>query len=85
LPPAAGKSTLVSHVFNNERVHDLFSQILLLTEDGLKEQNSCAVSKYESTSDRNKALLLIIELSKDIDEDTWKKHIFNLSWWNCQR
>jgi hypothetical protein len=72
-------------------VRDLFSQILLLTEDDLKEQmlnntkNSCAVSKYESTSDRNKALLLIIELSKDIDEDTWKKHIFNLSWWNCQR
>ncbi|KAK8456814.1 hypothetical protein SEVIR_3G077925v4 [Setaria viridis] len=35
-------------------------------------KNSCAVSKYQSISDGNKALLLIIELPKDIDEDTWK-------------
>jgi hypothetical protein len=38
LPPAAGKSTLVSYVFNNKRVHDLFSQIVLIAEDDLKEQ-----------------------------------------------
>lgn len=78
-PPAAGKSTLVSHVCNNERVRDLFSEIILITEDDLKEQmlndtkDSCAVIKCQSNaSDGNKVQLLIIELPKDIDEDMWK-------------
>ncbi|KAF8725542.1 hypothetical protein HU200_020074 [Digitaria exilis] len=78
-PPASGKSTLVSHVCNNERVRDLFSQVIFITEDDLKEQvlhntkDSCAVIKYQDdASDGNKALLLIIELPKDIDEDKWK-------------
>ncbi|KAF8667033.1 hypothetical protein HU200_053205 [Digitaria exilis] len=78
-PPASGKSTLVSHVCSNERVRDLFSQIILITEADLKEQvlhntkDTYAVIKYQGgASEGNKALLLIIELPKDINDDSWK-------------
>lgn len=78
-PPAAGKSTLVSHVCNDERVRNLFSQIVLITEDDLKEQmlnsskDSRTVIKYQSNASAiNKDQLFIFELPKDVDEATWK-------------
>ncbi|TVU16968.1 hypothetical protein EJB05_32972, partial [Eragrostis curvula] len=77
-PPAVGKSTLVSHVCSNERVRNLFSRIVLVTEDDLKDpclntSNDNRVIKYQNdASNGNEAILVIIELPKDIDEDTWK-------------
>lgn len=56
----------------------MFSQIVLVTEDDLRDQslNSSTDSRVamdrNNASDGNKAVLVIIELPEDINEDTWK-------------
>lgn len=38
-PTCVGKSTLVAHICNDPRVHNYFSQILLLNRDDIGDEN----------------------------------------------
>jgi len=76
-PMKAGKSTLVEHACNDERVRMAFSQIVLLTEDDLDERlmtsmrDGGTVKHRSSHALDNQRLLLIVELNGDVDEATW--------------
>jgi hypothetical protein len=73
-----GKSTIVSHVCDHEKVRNLFSQIVLVSEDDLRYQSlnikgDGHVDKHKNNIPGEKeATLIIIELPEDIDEVTWK-------------
>ncbi|PNT71448.1 hypothetical protein BRADI_2g27750v3 [Brachypodium distachyon] len=77
-PVHVGKSTLVSHVCNDERVRDLFSQIVLVGEDDLRHRSLNFKDLGHTMNQRNgsltekEAMLIIIELPEDIDEATWR-------------
>ncbi|XP_051218086.1 putative disease resistance protein RGA1 [Lolium perenne] len=73
-PSKAGKSTLIEHACNDERVRRAFSRIVFFTEDDLGDEEGGTI-KHES---RRRALkdckiLVILELEGDIDDDAWRK------------
>jgi hypothetical protein len=69
-PPKVGKSTLIAHVCKDERVQDHFSEIVWLNDldftDG-EHQNQV------SNSNKDKRLLVVIELSGNLYEDAWNR------------
>jgi hypothetical protein len=74
-PTKAGKSTLIEHACNDERVRRAFSRIVFFTEDDLEDEDGGTV-KHESR--RHRALkdckvLVIVELEGDVDDDAWRK------------
>ncbi|TVU40185.1 hypothetical protein EJB05_13636, partial [Eragrostis curvula] len=65
-PATAGKSTLVAHVSNDERVCNYFTKILFVTEDDLDKG---------LTTEGNGRLLAIIELTENIDEAALRRYL----------
>ncbi|KAI5019863.1 hypothetical protein ZWY2020_044751 [Hordeum vulgare] len=77
-PARVGKSTLVDHVCNDERVWNHFSSILLYTGNNLKDQTMATfrdhcVIKHQNIALDEERLLVVIELSGDVDK------------WACKR
>ncbi|CAL4986016.1 unnamed protein product [Urochloa decumbens] len=80
-PYEVGKSTLVYHVCKDERVCDHFSKVLLLRGQdfinyGLATlSKGCAVQHENHVlySNKDKRLLLVVELDGDVNEDAWSK------------
>lgn len=76
-----GKSTLVAHVCNEERVCNYFTQILFITEYDLKVRGLTTfkdggfVIHQNSSMNENERTLAIIEFPEDIDEDAWKQNL----------
>jgi hypothetical protein len=80
-PYRVGKSTLVSHVCKNERVHDHFSEILFL--DGHEFTyfdlttliKGCAMEHQDNvlTSKKDRRLLVVVELVGEVNEDAWNR------------
>lgn len=75
-----GKSTLVEHVCNDEWVRNHFSSILFYTGDSLTTDETTATFRDNCTikhqniniSSVEERSLLVVELSEDFDEDTWR-------------
>ncbi|KAL6647737.1 hypothetical protein ACP70R_015174 [Stipagrostis hirtigluma subsp. patula] len=77
----SGKSTLVAHICNHERVRDNFTQIVDLTEYDRKDRglttltDGDTVTLQNSPMNRNETVLVIIEFSEDVDEAAWKRYL----------
>ncbi|XP_048560180.1 disease resistance protein RGA2-like [Triticum urartu] len=76
-PRKVGKSTLVEHVCNDERVRNHFSQILFLNGDDLKDASVETLRDGGRIKHKNRVVgggrtLIIIELLLDIEEPVWK-------------
>ncbi|CAL5091784.1 unnamed protein product [Urochloa decumbens] len=80
-PAEVGKSTLVAHVCNDERVRNNFTRIMLTTQydfedKGLTTLDDGVVVYYQNSSlYENERTLSIIEFSEDIDEAAWKGYL----------
>ena len=84
-PALIGKSTLVEHVCNDERVRGHFSLILLHAAAGSAGlgglgtmatlRDNCATKHHSSTEDER--WLLVIELSGDVDDEEWSRLFYS--------
>ncbi|KAL6643939.1 hypothetical protein ACP70R_018705 [Stipagrostis hirtigluma subsp. patula] len=75
-PAKVGKSTLIEHVCNDERVLTAFSQIVFVTEDDLDEWvtfvRDCGTVKHRShASDGDERVMFIVRVNEDISEARW--------------
>ncbi|KAM3373485.1 hypothetical protein ACQJBY_020112 [Aegilops geniculata] len=79
-PIRVGKSTLVEHVCRDESVRDHFSMILFFPQGSLKDEgvvdlkgnNISGLVRHQNYASRTR-LLIIIEIPKDINEETWRR------------
>uniref|UniRef100_A0A0D9WUW6 NB-ARC domain-containing protein n=1 Tax=Leersia perrieri TaxID=77586 RepID=A0A0D9WUW6_9ORYZ len=74
-PGKVGKTTLIEHACDDERVRNHFSRIVCFCENDLKDENmvslrDCGVTKHQNRSTGGERILIIIELTRDIDECT---------------
>ncbi|KAL6880308.1 hypothetical protein ACP4OV_011873 [Aristida adscensionis] len=68
-PGRIGKTTLVAHVCNDERVRDHFSEIMFLSSQEdfrYGDLTTCTVKKYGR-------VLVVVEVDGEIDEGVWKR------------
>ncbi|RLN29437.1 hypothetical protein C2845_PM05G31190 [Panicum miliaceum] len=77
-PAHIGKSTLVEHVCDDERVRDHFSLILFYTGDDLKDvtvssfKDKCLIKhRHADNASSDERVLVVIELLDDVDDETW--------------
>ncbi|KAF8713954.1 hypothetical protein HU200_027939 [Digitaria exilis] len=76
-PGYVGKSTLVAHVYSDERVRNHFSRIVMINGDeikygGLNTLSDRGVIAHQSNAmGKNDRLLTIIEFSRNVDEVVW--------------
>ena len=77
-PAFVGKSTLVAHIYNDERVCNHFSRIVVLTGDEINYENLQTTFKDSGLTmhqgnalGHNDRLLTIVEFSEDVDEVVW--------------
>ncbi|CAM0954387.1 unnamed protein product [Alopecurus aequalis] len=77
-PVHVGKSTLVEHVCDDERVRSHFSLILLYNGNNLKNETAtnfrdhCAI-KHQNINSGEERSLVVIELLGDVDEGAWRR------------
>lgn len=77
-PAKAGKSTLVEHVCNDERVRAAFSRVVSFTQVDLDEGltnkiRDCGTIKHQNqASYKDERALIIVEVNGDIHEDAWR-------------
>lgn len=74
-PTKVGKSTMIEHACNDERVRRAFSRIVLFTEDDLEEEDGGGTVKHEvpRRASKDGKILVILELEGDIGDDAWRK------------
>lgn len=73
----AGKSTLIEHVCDDERVRNAFSRIMLFTEDNIDEMLTSVrdggTIKHQNHAPDRERFLVIIEIDGDMEEGTWSR------------
>jgi hypothetical protein len=77
-PGLIGKSTLVEHVCDDERVRNHFSLILCYSGNDLKDETATnfrdhCVIKHQNVASGEERSLVVIELEEDMDEGAWKR------------
>ncbi|KAG2632863.1 hypothetical protein PVAP13_2NG121100 [Panicum virgatum] len=88
-PGRVGKTTLVTHVCNDERVRGHFSEIMFLSDHDLKDENLSyigerCVKKYQTSMlNKHGRMLVIVEVAGDINIDEWKRFYAASKW--CMR
>ncbi|CAL5091791.1 unnamed protein product [Urochloa decumbens] len=76
-PKYVGKSTLVAHVYNDERVRNHFSRIVVISGDEIDNESLTTlkdrgvIAHQDNALGKNDRLLAIIEFSRDVDEVIW--------------
>jgi hypothetical protein len=78
-PGKVGKTTLVAHVCENERIRDHFSEILFLRDHDFtsvdlatfREGYAMEYQNHVSNSKKGGRLLVVVELVGDLNEDAW--------------
>uniref|UniRef100_A0ACD6AT61 Uncharacterized protein n=1 Tax=Avena sativa TaxID=4498 RepID=A0ACD6AT61_AVESA len=77
-PGKVGKSTLIEHVCDDERVRNHFSHILCFNGDDLKDasvetlRDGCRIKHQNHGMDGGRTLV-VIEVSLDMDRHVWKR------------
>uniref|UniRef100_A0ACD5TEN4 Uncharacterized protein n=1 Tax=Avena sativa TaxID=4498 RepID=A0ACD5TEN4_AVESA len=77
-PALIGKSTLVEHVCDDERVRNHFSLILRYNGNNLEDEavstfrDHCVV-KHQSITSGEERLLVVIELLGEVDQEAWMR------------
>ncbi|PUZ65050.1 hypothetical protein GQ55_3G191900 [Panicum hallii var. hallii] len=77
-PAHIGKSTLVEHVSDDERVRNHFSLILFYTGNDLEDvtvssfRDKCLI-KHHTDNASAERLLIVIEILDDVDDATWNR------------
>jgi len=78
-PNKVGKTTLVTHVCNDERVRDRFSKIMFVTDHDLKDKKltnlgeRCLMKYENSMVNKDGRLLIVVEVAGDINQSEWKR------------
>jgi len=78
-PGRVGKSTLIAHVCNDERVRGHFSEILFLSNREFKDEKvasmweGCGKKYHNSRSSKYGRILVVIQIAGDFNEDDWKR------------
>ncbi|KAF6985810.1 hypothetical protein CFC21_003626 [Triticum aestivum] len=77
-PGLIGKSTLVEHVCDDERVRNHFSLILLYSGNDLKDETAMTfrdhcVIKHQNIASGKERSLVVIDLLGNVDEEAWKR------------
>jgi len=78
-PGKVGKSTLVAHVCNDERVRDRFSEIMFVTDHDLRDEKlsylgeKCLKKYQNSMLHKDGRLLIVVEVAGDINQSEWKR------------
>jgi len=79
-PGRVGKSTLVAHVCNDERVRDRFSKIMFVTDHDFKDKKLTylgerSLKKYQNSmiNKDGRGVLIVVEVAGDINQSKWKR------------
>uniref|UniRef100_A0A0D9WUX5 NB-ARC domain-containing protein n=1 Tax=Leersia perrieri TaxID=77586 RepID=A0A0D9WUX5_9ORYZ len=77
-PGRVGKTTLIEHACNDQRVRNNFCQIVFFSGDNLDDANlvtlrDSGVIKHQNHATGVERILIIIELTKEIDEGVWRR------------
>lgn len=87
-PRKVGKSTLVEHVCRDDRVRNRYSSILFFRENNIKDEKVTNLKENSIVKHQNYAscerLLIIFELARDIDEETWIRLKSSVSFMTCR-
>lgn len=74
-PGRVGKSTLVTHVCDDERVHRHFSQIVFLRHDNFRDKEISTLTLRDVCAvghENNMRMLVVVEVVGDLHEDLWE-------------
>lgn len=72
-PENVGKSTLVAHICEDERVRDCFPQIVFFRHDNFRAEDIAALrGRCAARHVNNGRLLIIVDIVGDLDEDLWE-------------
>uniref|UniRef100_A0A0E0LGE4 NB-ARC domain-containing protein n=1 Tax=Oryza punctata TaxID=4537 RepID=A0A0E0LGE4_ORYPU len=77
-PGKVGKTTLIAHACDDERVRNHFSQIVCFSDDDLDDTSmetlrDSGVIKHQNHATGGEMILIIIELARYIDEGVWRR------------
>ncbi|KAF7056025.1 hypothetical protein CFC21_063483 [Triticum aestivum] len=72
-PENVGKSTLVAHICEDERVRDRFHQIVFFRHDNFRAQDIANLTgRCAARHVNNERLMIIVDIVGDLDEDLWE-------------
>ncbi|KAL6880494.1 hypothetical protein ACP4OV_012059 [Aristida adscensionis] len=76
-PGKVGKSTLVAHVCNDERVRDQFSEIIFFNAHDFQDEVFTTLEghakKYHCVPNKDGRILIVVEATGDFSEGAWKR------------
>lgn len=78
-PREVGKTTLVEHVCNDERVRKQFFWIKRLSSDDLSNLGNGSPIKQHSLISSNEKCIIVVELVHDIDLEAWTRFYSSIS------
>ncbi|KAL6880495.1 hypothetical protein ACP4OV_012060 [Aristida adscensionis] len=77
-PGRVGKTTLIAHVCNDERVRDQFSEIIFFNTNDFQDEDFTKfeeghAKKYHCVPNKDGRILIVVETTGDFSEGAWKR------------